>query len=310
MRVLLSGSSGFIAGALARSLAEDGHVISRLVRPQSRSDAGAISGQAAGPDVLWDPVGGQFDAEAAEGVDAVVHLAGASIAGGRWTESRKKLLLSSRIDTTRHLVDSLNTLTAKPKVFVAASAIGYFGSRGDEKLTEHSGPGNDFLAQLTRDWERESQRAGDLGARVVMTRFGIVLSTRGGALAKMMLPFKLGAGGRLGAGDQWMSWVSLADVISILKLALTSAAARGPINTVSPQPMSNVDFTKALAKALHRPAIFPMPEFALKALFGEMAEECLLCSQRVLPERLQSLGFKHQDTELGATLARIVGEKA
>lgn len=309
MRVLLSGSSGFIGSALAKSLAEDGHVISRLLRPQSRSEA-IVAGEAAGPDVLWDPVGGQFDAEAAEGADAVVHLAGASIGDGRWTASRKKLLRTSRVEATRHLVDSLNALTAKPKVFVAASAIGYFGSRGDEKLTEHSGPGNDFLAQLCRDWERESQRAAEFGARVATPRFGLVLSARGGALPRMLLPFKLCAGGRLGSGEQWMSWITLADVVSVLKLALGNGAARGPINTVSPQPVSNIEFTKALAKALHRPAIFPVPEFALHILIGEMADDCLLCSQRVLPEKLQTFGFKHQDPELGAAFARIISEKA
>lgn len=311
MRILLSGSSGMIGGALARALAEDGHVISRLVRPQSKNSASsAVTDDAAGADVLWDPVGGQFDADASEGVDAVVHLAGASIGEGRWTAARKEVLRSSRINATHHLVDSLAALSAKPRIFVCASAIGYFGDRGDEKLTEHSGPGDDFLAQLTRDWEREAQRAADFGARVVTPRFGIVLSTEGGALPRMMLPFKLFVGGKIGSGNQWMSWITLADVVSVLRLAVVNDAARGPINTVSPQPARNVEFTKALARALHRPAIFPAPAFALRTMLGEMADSLLLSSQRVIPEKLQSLGFTYHDPELGGALEGIISERA
>jgi uncharacterized protein len=311
MRILLSGSSGMIGSALARVLADDRHVISRLVRPQSKNSASsAVTDDAAGPDVLWDPVGGQFDADAAEGIDAVVHLAGASIGEGRWTAARKAILRASRVDATHHLIDSLAALTAKPRIFVCASAIGYFGNRGDEKLTEHSGPGDDFLAQLTRDWEREAQRAAEFGARVVSARFGIVLSTRGGALPRMMLPFKLFVGGKIGSGNQWMSWVTLADVVAVLRLAVSSENVRGPINTVSPQPARNSDFSKALAQALHRPAIFPAPEFALRTMLGEMADSLLLGSQRVVPEKLQSLGFTFNDPELKSALERIISERA
>jgi uncharacterized protein len=311
MRVLLSGSSGMIGGAVARALAEDGHVISRLVRPQSKNSASAaVTDDAAGLDVLWDPVGGQFDADAAEGIEAVIHLAGASIGEGRWTAARKNILRTSRVDATRHLVDSLAALVTKPKIFICASAIGYYGDRGEEKLTEHSGPGEDFLAQLTRDWEREAQRAGEFGARVATPRLGIVLSTKGGALPRMMTPIKLFVGGKIGSGNQWMSWVTLADVVGVLRLTLENDTVRGPINTVSPEPARNVDFTKALAQALHRPAIFPAPASALRTVLGEMADSLLLSSQRVLPEKLQSLGFAYQDPELRGALVRIISERA
>ncbi len=311
MRVLLSGSSGMIGGAVARALAEDGHVISRLVRPQSKnSTSAAVTDDAAGLDVLWDPVGGQFDADAAEGIEAVIHLAGASIGEGRWTAARKNILRTSRVDATRHLVDSLAALTTKPRIFICASAIGYYGDRGEEKLTEHSGPGEGFLARLTRDWEREAQRAGEFGARVVTPRFGIVLSTIGGALPRMTTPMKLFVGGKIGTGNQWMSWISLADVVGALRVALTNENARGPINTVSPEPARNVDFTRALAQALHRPAIFPAPAFALRKMLGEMADSLLLSSQRVMPEKLQDLGFAYRDPELRGALVRIISERA
>jgi uncharacterized protein (TIGR01777 family) len=259
-------------------------------------------------DVRWDPVTNEFDAQAAEGADAVVHLAGASIGGGRWTATRKTLLRSSRVEATHHLVDSLGTLTVKPKVFVGVSAVGYYGSRGDEKLTDHSGPGSDFLAQICKDWERESNRAAEFGARVVILRFGIILSTRGGALPRMLTPIKMFVGGKLGSGQQWMSWISLDDVARVIQFALENENARGPINTVSPYPIRNADFTKKAARAVHRPAIFPAPAFALRLALGEMADGLLLSSQRALPEKLQTLGYKFQDSDLGFTLARLISE--
>jgi uncharacterized protein len=305
VRVLISGSSGMIGRAVARSLAGDGHEVSRLVRPKSGT-AGAES--VAAWDVRWDPASGEFDADAAEGSDAVIHLAGASIGDGRWTPERKELLRTSRVDATRHLVAGLAALNTKPKVFIAASAVGFFGDRGDEKLTEYSGPGNDFLAVLTRDWERESQLASDFGARVVTPRFGIVLSTRGGALPRMALPIKLFVGGELGSGRQWMSWITLADAVGVIRFALENEAVRGPVNGVAPNPERNADFTRALARALHRPAIFPAPAFALRLMLGEMADALLFSSQRALPERLLSLGFSYRDPELTAALQRIVSE--
>jgi uncharacterized protein (TIGR01777 family) len=260
-------------------------------------------------DVRWDPVTNEFDAQAAEGADAVVHLAGASIGGGRWTSARKALLRSSRVEATHHLVDSLGALSAKPRIFVGVSAVGYYGDRGDEKLTDHSGPGADFLAQICKDWERESSRAADFGARVVILRFGIILSTRGGALPRMLTPIKMFVGGKLGSGQQWMSWISLDDAAGIIRFALENESVRGPINTVSPYPIRNVDFTKKAAKAAHRPAIFPTPAFALRLVLGEMADGLLLSSQRALPEKLKTLGYQFQDSDLGFTLARLISEK-
>jgi uncharacterized protein len=259
-------------------------------------------------DVRWDPVANEFDAQAAEGADAVVHLAGASIGGGRWTTARRALLRSSRVEATRHLVDSLSALSAKPKIFVGVSAVGYYGSRGDEKLTDHSGPGADFLAQICKDWERESSRAADFGARVAILRFGIILSTRGGALPRMLTPIKMFVGGKLGSGQQWMSWISLDDVAGIIRFAIENESVRGPINTVSPYPTRNVDFTKKAAQAVHRPAIFPAPAFALRLMLGEMADGLLLSSQRALPEKLKTLGYQFQDSDLGFTLARLISE--
>ena len=260
-------------------------------------------------DVRWDPGTIEFDAHAAEGADAVVHLAGASIGGGRWTNARKSLLRSSRIEATRHLVNSLSALSAKPKIFVGVSAVGYYGNRGDEKLTDHSGPGSDFLAQICKDWERESNRAAEFGARVVILRFGIILSTRGGALPRMLTPIKMFVGGKLGSGRQWMSWISLDDAAGIIRFALENNTARGPINTVSPYPIRNLDFTKKVARAVHRPAIFPAPAFALRLALGEMADGLLLSSQRALPEKLKMLGYEFQDSDLGFTLAGLISER-
>ncbi len=260
-------------------------------------------------DVRWDPDTNEFDAQAAEGAEAVVHLAGASIGGGRWTNSRKALLRSSRVEATRHLVGSLSALNAKPKIFVGVSAVGYYGNRGDEKLTDHSGPGADFLGQICKDWERESNRAAEFGARVAILRFGIILSTRGGALPRMLTPIKMFVGGKLGSGQQWMSWISLDDAAGVIRFALENESARGPINTVSPYPIRNVDFTKKAAQAVHRPAIFPAPAFALRLMLGEMADGLLLSSQRALPEKLQTLGYAFKDSDLGFTLARLISER-
>jgi uncharacterized protein (TIGR01777 family) len=306
MRVLISGSSGMVGSAVSRLLSENGYTVSRLLRQHSKA---TILDQNVDGDVRWDPVADDFDAQAAESADAVVHLAGASIGGGRWTKSRKALLRSSRVEATRHLVNSLAALSAKPKVFVGVSAIGYYGDRRDEKLTDHSGPGSDFLAQICKDWERESNRAADFGARVVILRFGIILSTRGGALPRMLMPIKMFVGGKLGSGQQWMSWISLDDVAGIIRYALENEAIRGPINTVSPNAIRNVDFIKKAARAVHRQAIFPAPAFALRLALGEVADGLLLSSQRVLPEKLRALGYEFQDIDLGFTLARLISEK-
>lgn len=305
MRILMSGSSGLVGTAASRLLIESGHTVSRILRPQSQTN---ISSELAEGDVLWNPVENEFDAVAAEGADAVVHLAGASIGDKRWSSARKALLRSSRVEATRHLVGALAALAAKPRVFVSVSAVGYFGDRGDEKLNDYSGPGNDFLAQICRDWEREAGRAAEFGVRVVVLRFGIILSTRGGALPRMLTPIKLFAGGKLGSGQQWMSWISLDEVANIVRFALENEAARGPMNAVSPSPARNVDFIKTAARVLRRPAIFPAPAFALRLALGEMADGLLFSSQRAVPEKLQVLGYEFQDSQLEQTLARIISE--
>jgi uncharacterized protein (TIGR01777 family) len=235
-----------------------------------------------------------------------VNLAGASIADGRWTAERKALLRASRIDTTRALAGALAKMNARPSVLVSASAIGFYGDRGGETLTEESKPGSEFLAGLAQEWEAEALKAEALGIRVVLARFGIILAREGGALPKMMMPFKIGAGGKLGSGQQWMSWVTLEDVVGILRFAIENNSARGPINIVSPQPLQNAEFTKVLARAMHRPALFPAPAFALRLALGEMADALLLSSQRVLPQVLEKLGYRFLQSDLSAALKSLV----
>jgi uncharacterized protein (TIGR01777 family) len=268
------------------------------VRPQSRAGVGASEGFA----VVWNPATGELGG-AGVGADAVVNLAGASIADGRWTTQRKELLRTSRIDTTRALVNALAKMNARPRVLVSASAIGYYGNRGDETLTEDSKPGADFLAGLAQEWEAEAWKAKALGIRVVLARFGIILAREGGALPKMLTPFKLGAGGRLGSGKQWMSWVTLEDVVASLRFAVENNSASGAINFVAPQPVQNAEFTKVLAKLLHRPALFPAPAFALRLALGEMADALLLSSQRVAPQTLEKLGYQVLQPKLANALA-------
>ncbi len=300
MRILVSGSTGFLGTALVETLGREGHSIARLVRPETQKK---IAGEAGAQTVSWDPVAGQFDAAAAEGADALVHLAGASIAGGRWNAARKQLLRTSRIDATRHLFGALGKLQRPPRVIVAASAIGYYGNRGEETLTETSAPGNDFLAGLCREWEAEAARGAGFGARVVCLRSGIILGAHGGALPRMAMPFKFGAGGRLGDGRQWMSWLTLQEAVSIIQFALSNSALSGPVNAVSPNPVRNKEFTGVLAKRLHRPALFPAPAFALRLALGEMADALLLISQRVMPSKLADSGYRFLQTSLAGALA-------
>jgi uncharacterized protein len=299
MRILITGASGLVGTALAANFRADGAAVGRFVRPGS---GGAAS------DVAWNPETGEMDSQAAEGADAVVNLAGASIGGGRWTASRKALLRSSRVDLTEHLIAALSRLKAPPKVFVSASAIGYYGDRREESLTEASASGDDFLAALSRDWEAAAMKAEQLGARTVITRFGIVLAKNGGALPRMLTPFKLGAGGRLGSGKQWMSWVALDDVVGAIRFAIESSDLRGPLNVVAPNPARNSEFTKVLARVLHRPAIFPAPAFALRLMLGEMAGALLLSSQRVVPERLTEQKFNFRYAELEPALRHTLEE--
>lgn len=297
MRVLISGASGLVGSALTDALRRAGHTVNRLVRS---------GGVGAPGDVGWDPLSKRMEIGGLEGVDGVVHLAGASIAEGRWTESRKQVLRASRVDATRHLVNGLARLGRPPKMLVSASAVGYYGDRGDEQLTEACAPGSDFLAQLARDWEAEALRAGQNGIRTVILRFGVILSARGGALPRMLLPFKLGAGGRLGSGRQWMSWLSLPEAVGFVRHALENAGLSGAVNAVAPSPVRNAEFTKVLGKVLRRPTLFPAPAFALKLALGEMAEALLLSSQRVIPARLQEQGYHFLHPELETALRAVL----
>lgn len=302
MKVLISGASGLVGKALARKLQEDGHTVARLVRPHG--------GASSRGDILWNPMAATVDAPAMEGFDAVIHLSGASIAERRWTLERKAVLRSSRIASTRVLVDTLSGLKQKPRVFLCASATGYYGNRGDEVLTESSEGGADFLALAARDWEAEARRAEFAGIRTVRLRFGVILSAEGGALPRMLTPFKYGIGGRLGSGNQWMSWIALEDVVEIVRAAIAGGEFSGPVNVVSPNPVRNSEFTKIVATVLHRPAIFSAPAFALRIALGEMADPLLLASQRVIPERLTAMGYEFRFSNLDAALRSILAPKS
>ncbi|MGB7845301.1 MAG: TIGR01777 family oxidoreductase [Candidatus Acidiferrum sp.] len=302
MKILITGSTGLVGTALVSELKRAGHTVCRLVRPGTNAEA--VRGSE-GFDVKWDPATGELGA-AAVGADAVVNLAGASIADGRWTAERKEALRSSRVNATRALVSALAKMAARPRVLVSASAIGYYGNRGDELLNEDSKRGNDFLSELATEWESEAEKGETLGIRVARARFGVILAKEGGALPKMARPFRFGAGGRIGSGQQWMSWVALEDVVAFVRFALENGAVRGPVNVVSPQPVRNAEFTAALAAALHRPALFPAPAFALRLMLGEMADALLLSSQRVVPEQLQRLGYRFLRPDLAGALTALL----
>jgi len=299
MKILITGASGLVGSALGEAVAGEGHTICRLVRPDSEHDRGAGFG------VAWNPATGELGG-AAVGADAVVNLAGASIAGGRWTNARKKVLRDSRVDTTRALVGALAKMAARPRVLISASAVGYYGRRGDELLTEASTPSNDFLASISAEWEAEARKAEALGIRVVLVRFGVILARHGGALPQMMFPFRFGVGGKIGSGRQWMPWLTLDDAIAIIRFAVNNESVSGPLNAVAPQPMQNAEFTRVLAAVMHRPAIFPAPAFALRILLGEMADALLLGSQRAVPAVLEKLGYSFLHPSLEPALQFIL----
>ena len=282
MRIAVAGGSGFIGEPLVRRLVERAHEVLVLTRDPSKVHIGRA--------VRWDgKTQGDWTAPVAS-ADAVINLAGENIGQGRWTPERKRRLIESRVDSTRALVAAVATGPPRKRVFLNASAIGFYGPRSDEVLDENAPQGEGFLAELAARWEEEA-RAAERFARFVVLRFGVVLAADGGALAKMLVPFKLGAGGRVGSGQQWMSWIAREDVLRMMEWALENEGARGIYNATAPQPVRNVEFTSALAHALHRPALIPAPAFALKIAFGEMAEEVLLSGQRVVPARAVTEGF-------------------
>lgn len=297
MKITISGASGLIGRRLLKTLGNAGHSLHVLSRH---------AGTNLPPNVrisVWDALRGEPPAAALEDADAVIHLAGAPVAQ-RWTDDSKRLIRDSRVAGTRNLVQALSRLSRKPAALICSSAIGYYGSRGDEILTESSSPGNGYLSEVCIAWEKEAQAAEAFGMRVVRIRTGIVLDARGGALQKMLPPFRMGAGGKLGDGKQWMSWIHLEDLAALYAFALESSLA-GAVNGVAPNPVTNSDFTRALAGALHRPAMFPMPAFGLRIMFGEMSE-MLLASQRVAPKAAEAAKFRFQYPQLEAALDSVL----
>ena len=297
MRFAISGSSGLIGSALDAALVGRGHQVLRLVR----------SGGDSPTEVLWDPDSGIAEAAALEGLDAVIHLAGAGIADKRWSAARKKVLVDSRVVGTRSLVGALGQLDRPPRRFLSASAIGVYGERGDEILTEASERGSGFLADLCVAWEAEASAAKAWADRVFTLRTGIVLSRSGGALTKMLPPFRFGLGGVLGSGEQYMSWISIEDEVGAILHLLDSSMPSGAVNLTGPKPVTNREFTRALGSTLRRPTIFPVPAFAVRALFGQMGEEALLGSQRVTPAALEEDGFLFRHPTVTAALEAALG---
>lgn len=294
---MISGASGLVGSALSASLRSDGHRVLTLRR----------GGITEGDDIGWDPEAGRIDAPALEGIDAVVHLAGEGIGEKRWTPEQKQKIRDSRVRGTSVLAAALASREQKPRVFVSASAIGYYGNRGDERLTEASPPGDGYLADVCRGWEKETSPASDAGVRTVLLRTGIVLAKHGGALQRMLLPFKLGLGGKQGSGKQWMSWVALDDEISAIRAAIENAALDGPVNVTAPNPVTNAEFAHTLAHVLHRPSVLPTPLLPLKLRYGgELVETLLLYSQRVEPRRLQDAAFTFRYPVLEPALEAIL----
>lgn len=296
MNIVIAGASGLIGTAIGRSFAADGHTVRRLVRRA-----------ASGPDEIpWDPAARQLEPSALAGTDVVVNLAGENIGSGRWTARRREAIRRSRIDATHTLVMAMVAAKPRPAVLLSASAVGYYGDRGDEVLPETSAPGVGFLPEVCLAWETHAEGAGRSGIRTVLLRFGVVLAGNGGALVKMRPLFRAGLGGRLGSGQQWMSWVSIDDVAGAIRHCAESAACVGPVNIVAPNAVRNVDFTVALARVLRRPAVLPAPVWALRAAFGSMADEALLASTRAIPDRLRQSGYVFRHPMLEDALRSVI----
>ena len=300
MRVAVSGSTGLVGSEVVTVLSGGGHEVVRLVRRVPSPGEKAVQ---------WDPVTREVDAAGLENFDAAVHLAGENIASGRWNAARKAAIRDSRVNGTRFLCDALAGLTRPPKTLVCASAVGYYGDRGEERLTEESPPGTGFLAEVCREWEAASAPAARKGIRVVALRIGMVLSPKGGALARMLPLFRAGLGGVIGGGRQYVSWVAIDDLPNIILHALQRGDLSGPVNAVAPRPVTNREFTETLGTALSRPTPLPVPAFALRlAVGGEMADALLLASARVIPRRLEETGYRFRFAVLSAALRHLLGK--
>ena len=299
MKVAISGASGLIGDALRKSFEANGVEVLAVSR---RKNLPALQ------TITWDIETDRFDASALEGVDAVVHLAGEPVAQ-RWSNTTKKTIRQSRVQGTKLLVEGLKSLSKRPKVIVSASAVGFYGDRGDQELDELSAPGTGFLPNMCQEWERETMKALGLGIRAVVVRTGIALSTRGGALAKMLLPFRLGLGGPVGGGRQWMPWIHIDDVVAAYRYVISNQDIVGAVNATAPNPVTNGDFSRALGRALSRPAVLPAPGFALKLLFGQMAE-IVLEGQRVVPKKLQESGFEFRHRNIEEALRNVLSNKS
>jgi uncharacterized protein (TIGR01777 family) len=295
MRILISGATGLIGSALTRAASAAGHTIVPLTRRQGIPSS-----------VRWDPEAGTLDHAGLEGSDAAVHLAGESIASRRWTAAQKTRILNSRVKGTELLASALSKMNRRPSVMISASAVGVYGDRADTKLTEATSPGSDFLANVCREWERATTAASGAGIRVVHLRTGVVLAKEGGALPKMVTPFKVGLGGRIGSGKQYMSWIDLEDEAQVILHCLQKESLQGPVNSVGPSAVTNAEFTKTLGRVLSRPSVLPLPAPVARLILGEMAEGLLLSSQRVEPTKLLSSGYVFRHTNLEETLRRIL----
>jgi uncharacterized protein (TIGR01777 family) len=300
MKILVTGSTGLVGSTLVPLLKELGHEVIRLVRSTPKDRAS---------EVYWNPEKREIDTGALAGLDAVVHLAGENLAEGRWTDEKKKRIRESRLVGTKLLSETLAGLKEKPEVLVSASAVGFYGDRGDEVLDERSSSGEGFLAEVCREWELATQAAAGSGVRVVNLRFGVIFSREGGALAKMLTPYRLGVGGKLGSGRQYMSWIAIDDAVGAINHALVTKTLRGPVNVVAPEAVTNSEFTKTLGHALSRPTIFTVPAFVARLAFGEMADATLLTSQRVEPALLKESGFVFKYPDLESALKHVLEEK-
>lgn len=295
MKIAVTGSTGLVGSALVAHLESSGHVVKRIVRRRDSADSDSV---------YWDPEAGMIEVDKLAGLDAAVHLAGENIAKRRWSKRQKARILESRVNGTRLLSATLAALDPKPEVMVCASAMGYYGDRRDEILAEDSGSGDLFLSRVVRDWEAATTPAADAGIRVVNLRLGLVVSGAGGAIRQMMLPFKLGLGGRVGSGRQWVSWIAMADLVRLIQHCLTDRSLRGAVNAASPNPITNRDLAQTLAKVLHRPAIMPLPGFVVRTALGQMGEELLLSSARLSPVKLIASGFEFHSPDLESALRR------